>query len=167
MLDPDQIPVHARRYAKRRGITLVSKLGSGQDGWVGKSDEKTALKFFERQRPYRTEVRCYERLASHGIESIDGFDIPSVIRVDDLEMVIEMDIVQPPFILDFGKAHIDLRPDFSEHTMLEHQARQRELWDNDEQWAQIRSIVWQLESIGIYYLDTKPGNIAFAGQKLN
>ncbi len=166
MHTPDDIPKRARLYARKRRIEIVGKLGSGQDGWVGKSDEKTAIKFFERERAFRSERRAYERLAAHGINSIDGFDIPSLIHVDDLEMVIEMDIVQPPFILDFGKAHIDLRPDFTEDVMKEHEANQRELW-GDDRWPQILSIVWQLERIGIYYLDTKPGNIAFAGQSLH
>ncbi len=62
-------------------------------------------------------------------------------------MVIEMDVVNPPFILDFGKAYIDIRPDFPEELLREHEITQRDLWG--DQWQQVQSIVWQLERVGI------------------
>ncbi len=164
MLTPDQLPRRVLLYARKRRIQIVDKLGSGQDGWVGKSDDRTAIKIFDRDKAFKNERRSYQRLAERGITSIDGFDIPTVFLYDEWEMAIEMEIVQPPFILDFGKAHVDFPPEYPEDIMLEHQANQQELWG--DRWPQVLSIVGQLERVGIYYLDTKPGNIAFPGQRL-
>ena len=65
--------------------------------------------------------------------------------------------VKPPFILDFGKAYLDRSHDFSDEAMADWQAQIDEIWG--DYWPKIRSVKNWLQSLGIVYLDTKPGNI--------
>ncbi len=50
---------------------------------------------------------------------IDGLNVPRLVEFDDELQIIEMEIVKPPYLLDFGKAHLDARPDFPAETMTE------------------------------------------------
>ena len=50
---------------------------------------------------------------------------------DDELQVIEIEIVKPPYLLDFGKAHLDKRPDFPEETMAEWEEQLVELFGDD------------------------------------
>ncbi len=95
---------------------------------------------------------------------MQGFAIPELIGHNDSLLVIEMRIVAPPFLLDFAKAYLDQRPDFSETTLAE--------WEDDckerfgvGRWRTVRSLIWGLERYGIYYYDAKPGNIAFTNDE--
>jgi hypothetical protein len=90
---------------------------------------------------------------------IDGFTVPKLVRSDDDRLVIEMGIVSPPFILDFGKAYREFRPSFPPEVWADWENQQREWWG--EPFQQVQSIHWQLERIGIHYTDPKPGNIMF------
>jgi hypothetical protein len=146
-------------YAQRKGTT-ASPLSEGQDGvvWQTSLGRNSVIKAFYRQENYLAELSCYQRLAERHIEQIKGFHIPSLIDYDDELMVVEIDLVQPPFILDFGKARLDYRPDFSEEVIDETLSEWREWW-GDEYFPAIRSIVAILQYHGIYYPDPRPGNI--------
>ncbi len=61
------------------------------------------------------ERDCYRHLKSLAISNIEGFAIPRLIDSDDELLVVEMDIVSPPFLLDFAKAYLEGPPDFSIH----------------------------------------------------
>lgn len=80
-----------------------------------------------------------------------------MIDYDESLLVFQMDIVKPPYLLDFGKAYIDIPPDFSPEVLADNEDQQRDVWG--DRWSEVQSIVWQLKRIGIYYLDTKVGNI--------
>lgn len=68
-----------------------------------------------------------------------------------------MEIVKPPYLLDFGKAHLDQRPDFSEETMAEWEESLVELFGDDV--PRIKALLRKLTLFGIYYYDAKPANI--------
>ena len=70
-----------------------------------------------------------------------------------------MGVVSPPFLLDFGKAYIDIRPPF-EDNILSDARRDQEEWFGDK-LPLVESAMFQLELIGIYYSDIRPGNIMF------
>src|SRR6476620_9810504 len=121
------------------------------------TSRKTAIKVFESDKNYAAELESYQRLKERGITSLCGFSVPQLLDFDDERLVIEMSIVKPPFILDFGKVYLDRSPDFSPEVMAEWLAAQQELWGDT--WPTIRSILSQLRGLGIHHMDPKPGNI--------
>jgi hypothetical protein len=149
----------ARLYTADRNRTIApALLGDGTDGRVWKTDKKTAIKVFERQQNFETELACYQLLKERGVYEIQGYAIPRLLDYSREWMVIEMEIVEPPYILDFGKAYFKRqRPQFSPEVMRETRAAQIELWG--DYWPEIRSILAKLEALGIYHTDPKPGNI--------
>ncbi len=151
----------AARYAllRRISIDFEHPLGSGIDGRVWSSDRDTAIKVLERGHNYRLELECYQRLREAGVRSILSFAVPQLIDFDDDLLVVEMSIVQPPFILDFAKVHLDRRPEFPAETLAEWRESMQELFEDC--WPKVRSLLAALEQYGIYYLDAKPGNIMF------
>jgi hypothetical protein len=149
-----------QEYAARNHLEAAPLSPGGEDGviWQTGTDRNTVLKAFYHQDNYRNELVCYRRLAELGIDEIKGYQIPSVVAYDDDLLVIEMDLVQPPFILDFGKAKVDFKPDFSEETLREDDEKLRALWG--DYYREVRSIIATLSGIcGIYYPDPWPGNI--------
>jgi hypothetical protein len=155
---------NAKAYAKLSGISLNLKtpLGYGNDGCVWKSNRQSAVKAFERQDNYRRESRCYQRLAEHGVRFIQGLAIPQLLGLDDRLMIVEMQLVAPPFLLDFGKAHLDVAPDFSPEVMTDWEETGEELFGL--RWPDAKAVVWGLRQYGIYYYDAKPGNINFGDE---
>lgn len=140
---------------------MKSPLGKGTDGAVYRSQRDTAIKALYQENLYWNEVDSYRRLAEYGMtQQIDQFRVPRLLGSDDALLVIEMDIIQhPPFIIDFAKVRIDRPPDFSKEVTREHN-RQCKEWFGDH-WPEVRSLLAALESVGIYYLDPRPGNIVF------
>jgi hypothetical protein len=151
----------AKRYGELAEIEVQFEraLGSGTDGAVWKTDRGSAVKVFERQANYRLEVECYERLTAANVTVIEGFAVPRLIGWDDDLWVIEIDIVTPPFVLDFAKVHLDRPPDYSPEVLAEDEERCREIFE--DRWPRVKSLLYALRRYGIYYMDPKPGNIMF------
>jgi hypothetical protein len=141
-------------------LSFENPLGSGIDGRVWSSDRQTAVKVLERDHNYLLERECYQRLQVAGVTDLRGFAVPELVDFDDELLVVEMTIVSPPFLLDFGKVHLDRRPEFSAETLAEWRESMQELFENN--WPEVRLLLAALERYGIYYLDAKPGNIMFA-----
>ena len=158
MCNPD-LRSRAERYAKAHGLRLTDRLGGGSDGEVWKTNRKTAVKVFQYQKNYRMEVACYQRLRQRGVRKIRQFAIPRLIQSDAELLVIEMEIVTPPCIIDFGKAYIDSEPEHTAETWADHHAEQREIWES--RYNEVQVVLWSLRQIGIYYRDAKPANIMF------
>ena len=74
-------------------------------------------------------------------------------------MIIEMEVVSPPFILDFGKVWLDRRPDYPEDSWAERERQGEE--DFGARWQDVKAVLSVLESYGIYYVDPNLGNINF------
>src|SRR5262249_45229505 len=97
----------ARRYAESEMIHLEPQpLGMGDDGTVWETSRHTIIKAFARSNNYLHELECYQRLADAGIRKIREFDVPVLRKHDDSLWVIEIGFVNPPYILDFGKAYL-------------------------------------------------------------
>ncbi len=150
---------NARLYAAARDIEIdFSKpLGFGQDGRVWQSAQKSAIKALERLRNYTAERDSYQRLLVADVTQIDGLSVPRLIDFDDELLIIEIGIVKPPYLLDFGKAHLDHPPDFSSETMAEWEEQLVELFGDDV--PRVKSLLRRLTQFGIYYYDAKPANI--------
>ena len=139
-------------------INLDSPLGHGNDGTVWASTRDSAVKAFHREKNYRLEVECYQRLKDAGIEKIDDFSVPRLFGFDDELLVIEIEVVEPPYLIDFGKVSLDVPPDYPPEILAEEEERHAELFG--KHWPKVASVLAQLQHyFGIYYLDPKPGNI--------
>jgi len=149
-------------YAQRRSIRLGNQLGFGRDGTVLASSSATAIKVFVRRDPYQRELECYRRIESAQVVDILGFNVPRLIAFDDELMVIEMGIVQRPFLLDFAGAHLDIAPDFPPEVLEDW--RKEKLEQFGDRWPDVEAaIAWLGSRLGIHLLDIHPGNIAFEG----
>jgi hypothetical protein len=156
MADPDLVK-RAKLYATSQLVAIEDALGVGTDGAVWSTDVSSAIKVFSRAKNYATELESYRRLREAGVTDLLGFAVPELFGWDDELLVIEMSLVKPPYVLDFGKVYLDRPPDFSQDVMSDWRAAQQELWG--ELWPTVRSILSRLRGLGIYHMDPKPGNI--------
>lgn len=148
-------------YTRQRRCAIVTRLGFGLDGIVLQTDRQSAIKGFGRERSYWMERDVYLRLREHQIVQVGEHAVPQMLDYDDRLWVIEMSIVQPPYILDFAKSQLDFPPDFPDHVMNERYAHWAELFE--DRWPKVVAIMRELErKCGIYLLDPTPRNIAFS-----
>lgn len=140
--------------------SLLKDLGSGAEGFVFPSKDATAIKVFTHRMRFEKELAAYSRLAELDIIEVLGFSIPKLISYDARLLVIEMTIVQPPFLLDFAQATID--------EPFEFEAGQEQEWWSEvedafgEHFSIAQDVFYALERIaGIYYYDLKPRNLNF------
>src|SRR5438105_4271573 len=131
MIDSD-LQERASEYARLCGISLDLKtpLGHGTDGSVWKSSRKTAVKVLYHTINYTKERTCYQRFAASGVIKLLSFSVPQLVGFNDSLQVVEMKLVNAPFILDFAKAYIDSSPDFSAEVWQEWDDQGRELFDD-------------------------------------
>jgi len=149
-----------KEYAKELDLKITGFLGDGTDGYVVKSDRTTAIKAFAYEKNYIRELLCYQRLRENNVYKIGKLSVPRLVDYHAGLWIIEMGIVAPPCVLDFGKAYLDSSPDFSAETWREHFKSEREIWE--DRYPEVQAIVWQLKQYGILYYDTSPKNIQFS-----
>lgn len=117
------------------------------------------MKAYERRHAYERERDVYRRLGERGVVSIAGHWVPRVERCDDALGVIEMTIVEPPFVLDFASAQLDQPFDFPPDILAEwYESKRRDFGAN---WGRAVAVLRELERLGIYMVDVHPGNIGF------
>jgi hypothetical protein len=166
MSEESHLLERAESYAHRKRILIQSKdmLGYGSDGSVWGSSVQTAVKAFNRERNYLDEVECYRRLRAAGVTEIGMFNVPVLEGYDDELLVIEISIVQPPYLLDFGKVYLDRQPvDLYDEQMMENAtAEWRERFG--DRWDKVSAAMYWLRQYGIYYYDPRPGNIWFGDE---
>ena len=144
------------------GLTREDPFGYGIDGTVWRTSRHSVVKVFEHEKNYRDELECYRRLGAAAINYISGFAVPELIGCHSSLMVIEMTIVSPPFLLDFGKVYLDSPPPYwnDEEIMAHWHADGKENFG--KRWGKVLSLIGALQKYGIWYVDPKPGNIMFA-----
>lgn len=150
---------NAKEYARQRGSKLLDRLGYGQDGIVYSTDQKSAVNAFRCDEQYRREKEVYGRIEQHNISKVGEFAIPKPISCHDKLMVIEMEIVSPPFIVDFAGAHLDESPPYPPDVLVEWERRKRQMFGR--RWPLVRSALSQLRGFGIHLADINPGNVTF------
>jgi hypothetical protein len=146
-------------YLNCNAISLAREVGFGVHGRVVETTRKSAIKAFEAESNYCRERNVYLRLRRLGVWAIGECQVPRLVDFDDELWVIEMTLVSPPFVLDFGGAYLDQRPDYSAETLAEWEAERSELFGDD--WPRVQAIRAALAGFGIYYYDAHPGNIRF------
>lgn len=169
MVDESLLLQKAEEYAKSKGIRIIrkDKLGFGSDGHVWPSSAKSAVKSLEREKNYRDEVECYRRLKAGGVTRIGMFNVPVLEGFCDRLLVIEMSIVQPPYLLDFGKVYLDRPPThlYDEQMMANAMAEWRERFGS--RWGKVAAAMHWLKKYGIYYYDPRPANVSFGDEGLD
>ena len=150
----------AKLFCEQSGIHFTNALGHGIDGNVWQTSRQSALKVFAREDTYQRERDCYRRLFENDVSILAGFDVPELKDYSNLLLAIEMSVVSPPCILDFGKAYVDSPPEYSAEALAEAEEAERELF-TAEQWKQVRLVRAALRRYGIHYFDARPSNIMF------
>jgi len=152
-----QLKDQAIRYAERYsiGLDLQTPLGHGTDGSVWKSSRRSAVKALSHANNYMQERECYQRFFAAGVTHLLGFSIPRLLAFDDELQIIEMTLVNAPFILDFAKAYIDTPPDFSQEVWQEWDEQGKELFET--RWNEVRKLISALRQFGIYHLGCEAG----------
>ena len=156
----------ARQFAAARSIKVhIDKpLGDGTDGNVWPTNRNSAVKVLRDQKNYLPELLCYQRLAELGVEKIDGLAVPRLVGSDDKLLVVEMEIVEPPYLLDFGKAYIDQPSPFTQEELAAYNASLAQYF-RKEDIPRVRKICRILAGYGIEYLDARPDNIRLRSDK--
>ncbi len=140
---------------------VLRELGWGVSGIVFMApDLTTAIKVHHRRESFQNEARAYRLLRSHRVTSMMGITIPKLRYADEERMLIAIDIVRPPFLLDFaGVQFVD--PGFSEQTIIENREDVELRFGRNAHLA--FAVQHALLQFGIYYLDLRRGNLNLDG----
>jgi len=155
---------NAKEYCKcnHKEIILEPILGAGTDGTVWQSQQGTAIKALGRTKNFLDELKCYRRLREKKVTEILGFAVPELEGHSNSLQVIEISIVQPPYLIDFGKVYIDRPPPYlgDPIAMSNWHTEGRDNFGGD--WNKVQSVLGYLKNnFGIWYVDPKPANIHF------
>jgi hypothetical protein len=159
----DELRKRAECYAEPAQIEVCDHLGGGYDGSVFSTNRQSAIKCFRHHELYQNELRVYRRLRSLRIRQIKGFAVPHLVGDDESLALIEISIVDPPFVLDFAGAYLDRRPDFPRSVMRRWMAEKQDQFG--DRWPEVQSLMSAFARHGIYLADVKPGNIMFADEQ--
>jgi hypothetical protein len=163
MSDKAELLERANLYAHRNGTTIVStvEFGHGLEGSVWVSRRDSAIKIIRNRKNYTDELKAYWRLQAGNVRQLCGFAVPWLLGSDDELQAIEMEIVQKPYLLDFGKVYFDgaqLRA--YELRDLQLDRNRSKSFYSAADWSRVATALRMLESqFGIYYADARPSNI--------
>jgi hypothetical protein len=150
----------ASLYAKAAGIAIDPRpFDGGEDGSVWHTNNHSVVKSFERHNNYLHELECYKRLQAAEVGKkvkIRDFNVPELIGHNDQLWVIEMGVVFPPYILDFGKAYLS-DPRWPAHILADWNDKMAWWWEGDV--IRVKQALFALRAFGIWYYDAKPGNV--------
>ena len=135
------------------------------DGTIWRTSRHSVIKTFEREKSFHDELECYRRFAAAGIDSIAGFAVPELIDFNSELHVIEIKIVRPPFLLDFGKVYLDSPPPYWNETEIMNNWHAEGRENFGDRWKTALSLIRSLQKYGIYYVDPKPANISFGNDE--
>jgi len=153
----------AQAYLSNRDAEIVARCGYGKEGVVFKSSRATAVKVHSSFITFQNEYLAYSRLAEARTETILGFRVPRPINANADYKIIEMGIVEPPYLLDFGTSATDHKPDFSPEVWEEWWERVQESFE--DRFPVAEAVFHHLKSnLNIWHLDLRPSNLRFADE---
>jgi hypothetical protein len=166
MADNSELLKRVTQYANSRGIRLVGKdlLGYGSDGTVWQSSRLTAIKALHHSKNFEHELECYKRLSDADIRKIGAFEVPHLVDWDVANRILEISIVQPPYLLDFGKVYLEHPPTHLYDEQMMANAHQEWMERFGKRWSKVLHAMKMLEKLGIYYYDPRPGNVCFGDE---
>ena len=160
------LPESTAREAASRFLapdTIGAILGAGIDGIVYSTSRATAVKVHQNSQKYQKELHAYQRLASHRVRAVASLAVPALIAFSSSDLVIEISIVRPPYLLDFASCDLDQpADDFTEEVWEQWRRDRREEFGAN--WPAALAVARELERrYGIYYRDLSPRNLDFTG----
>lgn len=164
MSDATDIEARIAAYCQRRQLERLGMLGSGMHGNVFRASSRggvgeVALKAHLRREPFELELETYLRLREANITQTLGFNIPQLLGYDDDLLVLEMTVVQQPFVVDFAEVRLDFPAEFPEDVWIHWQEEKQEQFGRG--WPVVQQVLMEFEALDIYLLDVSPRNIAF------
>ncbi len=161
-MNTSELEERVRQYAELHSqqFQLEKALGEGTDGRVWFTTASSVIKVFHRRQNYCTELGCYQRLMERRVKQIDGLAVPQLIEYDHDLAIIEITLVQPPYLLDFGKAYLDEPAPYTPEQLEEWRSDWVRYFP-DEDLRRVRKVLAILRGYGIDYVDPKPWNIRF------
>ena len=162
-----QLDERVREYARRHRLrfNLKQQVGSGTDGIVWATSKNSVIKVMARESAYLTELQCYKRFSERNITEIDGLAVPRFVNCDDDLQIIEITVVHPPFLLDFGKAYIDSPSPYTPIELAEWRRGWVRFFPRSD-LARVQKVLNILRGHGIEYMDPRPWNIRFRRRKM-
>lgn len=144
------------------GTTNVLEiLGWGVSGFVFlSSDLRTAIKVHHNPDGFHTEVKAYKMLRRHRITRIGGITIPKLHKEDFDRQLIQIDLVKPPYLLDFAGVRFS-DPKFPPETVRQIDEDIQLRFGRNAAFAY--AVQHRLLQIGMYYLDLRPSNLNLQG----
>jgi len=123
-------PVIHSNLAQCNQLRIVKSLGFGIHGSVFAVENKpnihTAVKYCAEAEPFLREFEAYCRLDEYNVIDVCGFNVPLLLAVDQDLRILEMTLVDRPFVLDFGGAYLDVKPTFMPEIWEHWEAEKRE-----------------------------------------
>ena len=141
--------------------TPLEPLGWGISGFVYLSpDSRTAVKVHRGEAGFIRELEVYRILRKLGITQLHGLNVPKLRGVSINARLIQMDVVNKPYLLDFAGVLYE-PPDYPLDKMeLWHQDIARYYGPN----AHVAYAVYNtLAGYGLYYVDIRPSNLNIEG----
>lgn len=148
------LPVALTSTCSCGGVSRGRQLGWGKDGIVCRTgDSSSAVKALAFRQHYENERDAYLRLGEKGVRKIGIFNLPRLKFYDDRIWIVEMDIVAPPFIVDFADSRLDRRFPLAEE--------QYNAWEEmfGKHWPDVDEALSKLRGIGIHLSDLSHKNI--------
>lgn len=155
----------AQQYLSSLDAEIVARCGYGKEGVVFKSSRGTAVKVHSSSITFQNEYLAYRRLAETGTQVVLGFRVPRPIQANAGLKVIEMGIVEPPYLLDFGTSATDYKPDFSPEVWEEWWGRVQENFE--DRFPVAEAVFNHLKrKLNIWHLDLRPSNLRFVDDQV-
>lgn len=143
--------------------TVIKKVGSGINGIVFFTSRGSAVKIFARRADFTKELYAYKILEERDVSEVCGFNVPHLVASSEENMIIEMSLVQRPFLLDFASCCIDIDPrDAHGEEWLDQYVERIEYQHEDRSEEVFRVYNALARKTGIYHTDLRPTNIGFA-----
>lgn len=143
-------------------MSMKKVIGGGTQGAVLATTSGTAIKAFIHKEHYITERDVYLRLREHNVGNLAGFNVPRMINFHDELLIIEMEIVLVPFVLDFASAYLDSEPPYFDDQQIMESWEKEKREQFEDRWPEVKSLISLFKGLGIHLADVKPGNIMFA-----
>ena len=149
---------------RRRQLEPLGPLGSGMHCNVFRAGSSSAagevlLKVHLRRYPFEQELETYLRLREAMVTQVLGFNVPQLLGYDAELWVLEMTVVQQPFVLDFAEVRLDFPLEFPDDIWASWLEEKQEQFG--ERWPIVKRVLGEFEALDIYLLDVSPRNIAF------
>lgn len=154
---PEDVVLRLEEFCQSRALEIEALRGSGVDGFVWQTTQDSILKVFRNRPAFQQELAVYQRLTSHQIERLHGFQVPILLHYDSNSWVLELSYVSPPYILDFAAATLGRPPSWIDSENEEWIAEKQRVYEKD--WPVVSRSLDSLRHLGIHYTDVHLGNI--------